>query len=188
MQAIKGVYGLGDAPRLWRERFHDWMIEQGFTQSKFDECFYFKKAFPGSSRNKLLVTMHVDDCEVTGEPEDLLRFRKALEKQFGKVREQSGDFRHCGMQYSQSKDLTRLTHSQKEFIDAMTYKAAKTKGVKLNRACTEEETTAFRSMLGGLQWVSHTRADHCAECSRLQGKRQSPTLEDMRDANALLRR
>ena len=26
LQAIKGVYGLGDAPRLWRERFHEWMI------------------------------------------------------------------------------------------------------------------------------------------------------------------
>ena len=40
LQAIKGVYGLGDAPRLWRERFHEWMMSQGFTQSKFDECFY----------------------------------------------------------------------------------------------------------------------------------------------------
>ena len=30
LQAIKGVYGLGDAPRLWRERFHEWMIKNGF--------------------------------------------------------------------------------------------------------------------------------------------------------------
>ena len=43
LQAIKGVYGLGDAPRLWRERFHEWMIKNGFKQSKYDECFYFKK-------------------------------------------------------------------------------------------------------------------------------------------------
>ena len=43
LQAIKGVYGLGDAPRLWRERFHEWMIKNGFNQSKYDECFYSKK-------------------------------------------------------------------------------------------------------------------------------------------------
>ena len=33
LQAVKGVYGLGDAPRLWRERFHEWMMDNGFTQS-----------------------------------------------------------------------------------------------------------------------------------------------------------
>ena len=72
LQAVKGVYGLGDAPRLWRERFHEWMMDQGFTQSKYDECFYLKKLFKGSRMNKLLVTMHVDDCECAGKPEDLL--------------------------------------------------------------------------------------------------------------------
>ena len=50
------------------------------------------------------------------------------------------------------------------------------------------EATGYRSVLGGLQWASHTRSDHSAECSRLQGKRGSPTVEDMRDANSLLRR
>ena len=40
LQAIKGVYGLGDAPRLWRERFHEEMIKNGVKQSKYD---VFKK-------------------------------------------------------------------------------------------------------------------------------------------------
>ncbi len=42
--------------------------------------------------------------------------------------------------------------------------------------------------MGGLQRCSHTRADHLAECFRLQGKRANPTVEDMCDANALLKR
>ena len=50
LQATKGVYGLGDAPRLWRERFHELMMSQGFRQSKYDECFYFKKIFVGSAK------------------------------------------------------------------------------------------------------------------------------------------
>ena len=99
LQAIKGVYGLGDAPRLWRERFHEWMIKNGFKQSKYDECFYFKKYFEGSMYNKLLVTMHVDDCEVCGEPRELQKFKQALEKEFGSVKEQSWSFRHCGIEY-----------------------------------------------------------------------------------------
>ena len=74
------MYGLGDAPRLWRERFHEWMIKNGFRQSKFDECFNFKKVFEGSKYNKLLVTMHVDDCEVCGDARELKKFKESLER------------------------------------------------------------------------------------------------------------
>ena len=123
LQAVKGVYGLGDAPRLWRERFHEWMMENNFTQSKYDECFYFKKLFKGSRINRLLVTMHVDDCEVAGKPEDLLAFKKALVKQFGEVKEQEWEYRHCGIDYTQTRDYKNLTHLQKQFVDAMKFQS-----------------------------------------------------------------
>ena len=71
-------------------------MSHGFTQSRFDECFYFKKSFRGSSKNKLLVTMHVDDCEVAGFPTDVIEFRKQLVKEFGEVKTQEWNFRHCG--------------------------------------------------------------------------------------------
>ena len=80
-------------------------MSQGFRQSKYDECFYFQKIFGGSAKNKLLVTMHVDDCEVAGNPTDLGRFREALVKEFGEVKTQEWDFRHCGLEYTQTKDL-----------------------------------------------------------------------------------
>ncbi len=44
------------------------------------------KNFRGSKRNKLLVTMQVDDCEVAGHPNDLATFREALVKEFGEVK------------------------------------------------------------------------------------------------------
>ena len=146
------------------------MIKNGFKQSKFDECFYFKKVFEGSKYNKLLVTMHVDDCEVCGDPRELKRFKQSLERGFGSVKEQSWNFRHCGIEYKQSKDLTRLQHSQCEFINAMKfYPMGKERGRQVASPLTAQEATGFRSVLGGLQWASHTRADHVAECSRLQG-------------------
>ena len=64
--------------------------------------------------------MHVDDCEVAGNPEDLLAFKKALVKQFGEVKEQEWEFRHCGIDYMQTRDYKKLTHSQKQFVDAIT--------------------------------------------------------------------
>ena len=57
------------------------------------------KSFKGSRENRLLVTMHVDDCEGAGSPTELKRFKAALVKQFGDVKEQVWDFRHCGIEY-----------------------------------------------------------------------------------------
>ncbi len=133
--------------------------------------------------------MHVDDCEVCGEPRELQKFEQSLEKEFGSVKEQSWNFRHCGIEYIQSKDLSRLQHSQYEFINAMKYyPLGNERGKQVASSLNAQEATGFRSVLGGLQWASHTRADHVAECSRLQGKRANPTVQDMKDANALLRR
>ena len=53
------------------------------------------------------------------QPEDLLAFKKALVKQFGDVKEQEWEFRHCGIDYTQTRDYKKLTHSQKHFVDAM---------------------------------------------------------------------
>ena len=164
-------------------------MKRGFTQSRYDECFYFMKLFKGSRVNKLLVTMHVDDCEVAGCPSDLAWFKKVLVAEFGEVKEQQWDFRHCGIEYHQSNDLKEITHSQKQFIDAMEYyPMGKVRSKERQSPLDASEATGYRSVLGGLQWASHTRSDHSAECSRLQGKRGSPTVEDMRDANSLLRR
>ena len=45
---------------------------------------FTKKIFKGSRINKLLVTMHVDDCECAGKPQDLLAFKKALVNSLGR--------------------------------------------------------------------------------------------------------
>ena len=133
--------------------------------------------------------MHVDDCECAGKPQDLLAFKKALVKQFGEVKEQEWEFRHCGIDYTQTRDYKKLTHSQKQFVDAMKYQSLGKANMKdKTRLLNAKEQTMFRSILGGLQWLTHSRSDHCAECSRLQTKRNSPTVEDLKDAHALLRR
>ena len=112
-----------------------------------------------------------------------------IRDRFGEVKEQTWDFRHCGVEYQQTKDLKQLTHSQKKFVDAMEFSPiGKGRSKELKIPLDAKESTGFRSVLGCLQWASHTRADHSAECSRLQTKRASPTVEDMRDANKLLRR
>ena len=68
------------------------------------------------------------------------------------------------------------------------YPLGKERGKQVASPLNAQEATGFRSVLGGLQWASHTRADHVGECSRLQGKRANPIVQDMKDANVLLRK
>ena len=48
--------------------------------------------------------MHVDDCEVCGDPRELLKFKQALGSEFGSVKEQSWNFRHCGIATAEKLD------------------------------------------------------------------------------------
>jgi len=38
----KSLYGLKQAPRQWYKRFDTFMIGQGYTRSRYDNCVYFR--------------------------------------------------------------------------------------------------------------------------------------------------
>lgn len=53
---------------------------------------------------------------------------------------------------------------------------------------TQEEHTSYRSSVGGDVWMLRTRMDEAASISQLQRKCASPTVEDLVNANAQVRR
>ena len=59
---LKALYGLKQAPREWNKTCHDFMIRQGFTQSKCDPCLYFRRKL----KELVLVAIYVDDIISTG--------------------------------------------------------------------------------------------------------------------------
>ena len=44
----KSLYGLKQAPRQWYKRFDTFMIAQGYTLSRYDNCVYFRQYSDGS--------------------------------------------------------------------------------------------------------------------------------------------
>lgn len=189
-EALKAIYGLGDAPRLWREAFHEEMLKKlGFHRSNYDECFYIRKIFPGAARTQLIATMHVDDIEVAGAMKDIMWLKAKLEERFGAIKGQFWDFKHTGVFYHQNKDLTQIVLEQKSFVEQMEYYAvSKEQKQQKDRKLNAVEHKAYRSILGGLLWLNRTRADLAAELSQLQRKAASPVIEDLVQANVLLRR
>lgn len=189
MELKKGVYGLKDAPRLWREEVHKFLTGLGMTQSRYCECTYFRKLFKGAKANRLIVAVHVDDFECTGKDADLKWFEGEVTARFGAPKKQQWSFRHCGVDYEQSKERDVITHSQVEFVEKIPFmKVTKERRKNLDSPLTAEEWSGFRSILGGGQWAARTRGDAIAEVNRLQSKTAAPTVRDLVDANIMLRK
>jgi len=104
------------------------------------------------------------------------------------VKTQEKDFRHCGIDYNQSEDFKTISHSQVKFADAMQYHHTDKVRSKMSESpLTSVEDTAYKSILGGIQWLERTRGDMSAEKSSLQTRRNCATVKDLKEANSLLR-
>ena len=70
----KALYGLKESPREWFKTYLQFMIEEGFTQSKVDPCLFFKR--------DILVNLYVDDTLSTGVDSIVKLFRQNLRRRF----------------------------------------------------------------------------------------------------------
>eukprot|EP00965_Chrysotila_dentata_P223540 6193633-Pleurochrysis_carterae.AAC.1 len=84
---LKPLYGEADAGRIWHCTAKKQRVEtQGFTQSEFDPCYFFKKYADG---HRVDLVLYVDDCGMAGtgsaQADDYLRifcdrFKLTLQK------------------------------------------------------------------------------------------------------------
>ena len=71
----KMLYGLHDAPMGWFQEVRKHLVnEQGMTQGKVDQCYFYKKG--------VHLVVHVDDFLLTGDETEVAKVRKALWSKF----------------------------------------------------------------------------------------------------------
>ena len=94
-------------------------------------------------------------------------------------------FTHCGVRYSKLPAGYKM--DQQEFTNALkTQDIEDTKDG--NRPLTAAETSKFRSILGGLLWLTATRLDLIADVGILQSKVTKATVNDFHQANAVVKK
>ena len=59
----KSLYSLKQAPRELYQKFHQFMLSQGYKWSEIDHCLYTKQAEDGSL---LILILYVDDMLLVG--------------------------------------------------------------------------------------------------------------------------
>ncbi len=183
LECLKPAYGLNDAPLAWQLCLHETLRQSGGQQSSLDDCFWWWKDQHGALQ--AVLTTHVDDIAVAGTQGFMEKTYKMLCERFGKVALQRMPFTHCGCCYSRVPQGLKI--DQQEFVAAMKTQAiGDTK--KEDRPLTKEETTQFRSVLGGLLWITATRLDLVSEVGVLQSRVTKATVQDMTNANNLVKK
>ncbi|CAE7553108.1 RE1, partial [Symbiodinium sp. CCMP2456] len=184
LTTLKPVYGLSDAPLAWQLCLHGHFESQGGVPSLMDEnLFYWRDK--NSGRTTSLVTTHVDDCGTGGKKEWLARQLQLLQEKFGKVTRQVLPFNHCGVLYERIPNGFRM--SQDSF--ALKLKPAEIASArKDDELLSPSEVTMFRSILGGLLWVTATWLDLIAEVCALQAQVTRAKVAHLRQANGVVKR
>lgn len=190
----KALYGLKQAPRAWYSKIDSLFRESGFKRSENEPTLYLKQQGNGEF---LLVCLYVDDIIYLGSSQSLI-----------------DDFKSCMMRTFEMTDLGLLKYflglevlQSKEGIFVCQKKYAVDMLKRFNMANCETSATpmnineklqcedgtekanpsVFRSMVGGLNYLTHTRPDISFSVSAVSRFLHSPTKQHLGAAKRILR-
>lgn len=179
----KALYGLKEAPKCWNKRFHDFMIKNGFEQSKYDFCLY-------KTKNTWLL-IFVDDILILGEEEPILmKLRREFKvKDLGEVQD------YLGLEISRKNNIMEI--KQKKMIERTLEKfnMQQCKGVAtpMESHFTPEKDekiidVPFKELIGCLLFIStNSRPDISYAVSYLSRYLDKPTESLWKAGKRILR-
>ena len=162
----KALYGLKQAPRAWNNNIDKYFCQNGFERSRSEPSLYVKK---GGTQDFLIVCLYVDDLIYTGTNSAMLEeFKKAMMKEYEMT--DLGLMRYfLGIQVRQSKEGIFI--SQEKYLEDLLkkFRMSNCKPVstplslndklQLNDGAEKVDATAYRKLVGSLNYLTHTRPD-----------------------------
>jgi hypothetical protein len=191
----KALYGLKQAPRAWFSRLSNKLIDLGFSPSKADvSLFIYNK-----NGIQLYMLIYVDDIIIIGSSSSVVSHLIAQLRDDFAVKDLGSLSYFLGIQVCHtSKGL--LLSQQKYITDLLTRtNMIHSKGVptpmlpkeKLSlhdgTPLSPEDATRYRSVVGSLQYLSHTRPDISFSMNRVCQFLSKPTTEHWSVVKRILR-
>lgn len=190
---LKALYGLRQAPRAWYSKLNRSLEDMGFVRCPYEQAVYSKK----SGEEVLIIAVYVDDLLVTGSSLQVIEdFKKQMGCKFdmsdlGKLSYYLGIEVEQGKGYIQLKqsgyarkvlekagmsdcNSTKFPMDPKEVIHK------DEKGVQVN-------ATEFKSLIGGLRYLVHTRPDLAYSVGIVSRFMERPTVMHQNAAKRILR-
>ena len=136
--------------------------------------------------------LHVDDLFVTGTPEFLEKFKNKVKASFKIGHEDVNDLMFTGQRVKwqldeKTKKKSHIVVEQSLCVSELTEIVIQ-KGQKDDEKCDKDMHTAYRSLLGSINWLqSRTQLQACYQFSRCASAAASPTIGDCKALNKLCR-
>ncbi|XP_062100500.1 uncharacterized mitochondrial protein AtMg00810-like [Humulus lupulus] len=189
----KFLYGHRHAPHAWFDRLKETLLSWKFVNSKADSSLFFYKI----DTLIILVLIYVDDIIVTSNNlEKLKQFITKLNLEFalkdlGPLHYFLGVevYRdHTGMYLNQTKYVEELLRKN-SMLHLKPCPTPMTIGKMISISDGEllENPTIYRSLIGGLQYLTHTRPDLSFAVNKLSQFLKAPTTSHWNTAKRILR-
>ncbi|VVA35907.1 PREDICTED: Retrovirus-related Pol poly from transposon, partial [Prunus dulcis] len=162
----KALYGLKQAPRAWYSRIDAFFQEYGFHKCPYEHTLYTKKNSQGEI---LIVCLYVDDLIFTGSNAQMCDNFKMIMSQRFEMTDLGLLHFFLGIEVKQNENGIYI--SQKKYakellkrfrlVNAKSIATPMEVGVKIgkNDGSTMVNQTLFRSLVGGLLYLTTTRPD-----------------------------
>jgi hypothetical protein len=193
----KMLYGLRGAPAKWQEHLSSVLAKSGYLRGVFEPSLFWHPA------KHVYVLVHVDDLHLTGPDQAVITLVKELEKEL--VLKSSGLMAE-GDEYSFLKAVRGMTEEAvtiwpqdsyiEETVSQLGLQHARAAGSPMTLLKAEpgdevpldaEQAKTYRSCIGRLLYLSHTRFDIQYACRRLCQSSRAPSGLDFRLLKHLVR-
>ena len=112
MRLNKSLYGLRQAPFLWKKEVDSYLVSEGFTSSPADSCVYLKR----TPKGKIMLILHVDDFAAAATDQtELQSFYDKLNAKYG-VRDEGNLKRFLSYQITRDFKNRSITLHQNDYI------------------------------------------------------------------------
>lgn len=190
---IKALYGLRQAPRAWYAKLNKCLEELGFARCPYEHAVYTKKI----GEETLIVAVYVDDLLITGTQKSIIeQFKKQMNEVF-KMSDLGLLSHYLGIEVKQSPgciELRQTAYAKKILEKAGLGDCNPTRfPMDPKEIITKDEggksvdVTHFKSIVGGLRYLVHTRPDIAFSVGIISRFMETPTSVHLNAAKRIMR-
>ncbi|GJV69782.1 zinc finger, CCHC-type containing protein [Tanacetum coccineum] len=189
----KALYGLRQAPRAWNVKLDQTLKSLDFKKCNLEQAVYTKR----SKNSTLIVGVYVDDLIITGTPKKELEvFKSQMEEKF-EMSDLGLLAYYLGIEVTQTggeitiKQTGYINKILKEtsMMDSNDAKIPMDPGTKLVKAedGNSVDATYYRSLIGSLRYLLHTRPDLSYSVGLLSRFMQDPKDHHLKAVKQVIR-
>lgn len=190
---LKAFYGLRQAPRAWYSKLNKCLEDFGFVRCPYEQAVYTR----AMGNDVLIVAVYVDDLLVTGSS---LTIIKDFKEQMGCKFDMSDLGKlsyYLGIEVEQGNGYIRLKQSgyAKKILEksgmldcnSTKYPMDPKEIIHKDEEGVSIDVTEFKSLIGGLRYLVHTRPDLAYSVGIISRFMERPTLMHQNAAKRILR-